>query len=82
MNVVRFNQLTLVQQCYYTMKMGAYLATYNDADISIDLYEVNRFYVEVYYMKGATECSMAKAYAHTVCLNKYLPQISIAALFC
>jgi hypothetical protein len=80
MTAERFNTLTLPQQCYYTVKCGIYLASFNDCHFSLDLYQVNNYYVEVFYRLGETECSFARAFSDTFDLNKYLQKISIAEL--
>jgi hypothetical protein len=81
MTIEKFGMFTTPQQCYYIIKRGVYLATFHDLCLSIDLYEVNNFYVEVFYEHGKTECLMARAFKGTFELNKYLENISVAELF-
>lgn len=81
MTAERFNSKALHEQCYYTAKCGVYLASFNDKEVSIDLFQIDSFYVEMFYLNGASQCCYAKAWNHTNCLNKYLKQISIAGLF-
>jgi hypothetical protein len=72
MTAERFNTLTLPQQGYYTVKCGVYLASFNDICFSIDLYQVNDYYVEIYYNHGETKCCMARAFCNMYELNRYL----------
>ena len=81
MRTERFNTLTVPQQCYYTNTCGVYLASTSEGFLSIDLYQVGSFYVEVFYHKGETECLMARAFEDTFLLEKYLEKISIVELF-
>lgn len=80
MNIEKFNALTLPQKCYYTAKRGVYLATFNDLYLSIDLYQVENYYVEIFYEHGSTDCSMARSFTGTYELNKYIENISIEEL--
>jgi hypothetical protein len=80
MNIEKFDTLTLPQKCYYVVQRGVYLATFNDVHLSIDLYQVENYYVEIFYEHGSTDCSMARAFTGTYELNKYLEKISITEL--
>lgn len=80
MTANRFNALTLPQKCYFVVKCGVYLSTFNDRRLSIDLYQLEDYYVEIFYEHGTTDCSMARAFVGTFELDKYLVNISIAEL--
>jgi hypothetical protein len=80
MTAERFNTLSFEQQGYYTVKCGAYLTSCNDAFFSIDLYQINDYYVEFFYRHGETECCMARAFCNMYELNRYLENISIEDL--
>jgi hypothetical protein len=81
MTAERFNNFSLPQQLYYTMKCGVHISSLHEKEHSIDLYQCGNFYIELYYKHGSLDCSFAFAFTHTNHLKKYLEQISIADLF-
>jgi hypothetical protein len=81
MTAARFNELSLEQQGYYTVKRGVYLSSFHDFYCSSDLYQAENFYVEIFYLHGEARCCMARAFTNTQELNRYLENISIAELF-
>jgi hypothetical protein len=60
---------------------GIYLATRIEKNNTILLFQINSFYVEVYFYDDFSEPGYMKAFTDTGFLNPYLEQIDIDFLF-
>ncbi|HEY0579421.1 MAG TPA: hypothetical protein VGC75_01825 [Candidatus Nitrosocosmicus sp.] len=56
---------------------GVYLASRREKNNTILLYQINSFYVEVYFYDDFCEPGYMKAFTDTEFLNPYLEQINI-----
>ena len=61
-------------------KNGVYLASRRESEFLIDLYQVDSFYVEVYFLEEDEEIGYIRAFSSINELTPYLKNINISKL--
>ena len=77
MNNYEFNVLKTNEQAAYTWKHGTYLAARNEKYFVINLYHVDKFYVEVWFNHEEICISKIRSFKSMKCLEPYLENISL-----
>lgn len=82
MKLAEFNLLDEIGQAEALLNHGVLIAERLYKDFTIFLYQVNEFYVEVYYHNRFTMIQGFRGFASTTALEPYLEEIDITALEC
>lgn len=82
MNVYQYNQLSDDSQLDTVEQSGVLLAERDRSFYHIKLYQVDDFYVEVYYHTHFNVVVNIDSFTNTDCLEPYLQKIDIEALLC
>lgn len=80
MNVYQYNQLSNGQQLDTIEQSGVLLAERERSYYRIKLYQVDSFYVEVYYHTHFNVVVNINPFTNTGCLEPYLQKIDIEPL--
>lgn len=80
MTLTEFNGLAEDEQALLTWKAGTYLAQYFDGIFNVLLFQVEGFYVEVYYHSKLDFIYSYNSFTSTDLLEPYLSRINIAGL--
>lgn len=80
MNVYQYHQLSHGRQLDTLERSGVLLAEIDRSFYHIKLYQVDNFYVEVYYHSHFNVAVNIHPFTHPDCLEPYLQQINIEAL--
>lgn len=76
-----FMLLAPAQQADLTRKYGAFIAVNDLGPIKVLLYELNGFYVEMYYHCDKAEVEQVRSFYSTDLLEPYLAAIDLSDLF-
>jgi len=76
-----FKWLDLSSQAYIIYQKGIYLSERSEDDHFVALYQVDNFYVEVYYRFGNSEIVKFISFHSDVLLEPYLNKIRLNELF-
>ena len=82
MNVYQYNQLSDFSQLDTVEQSGVLLAERDRSFYHIKLYQVENFYVEVYYHTHFNVAIDIHPFTDTDCLEPYLQKIDIDSLLC
>ena len=81
MDFCTFKRLDLPAQLSYTCQLGVNISKRAEDDCIVVLYQLNNFYVEVYYKKSTFEIIKIISFHSTVLLEPYLKKMNIDSLF-
>jgi hypothetical protein len=79
MRFADFKSLSIAEQAYLLCQQGVLLAEREADNYVIALYQLESFYVEVYYRSGDNEILKLLSFHSTLLLDPYLQRISIKA---
>lgn len=77
-----FQVLDVVQQLDYLQQEGVYVGKRKQGGITILLYQVDVFYVEVFYTKHRLDVDRIQCFQSMYRLDPYLEQITIEHFVC
>ena len=77
MDNYEFNLLSIGDQAGYTWEHGTYLAARKENHFAINLYSVNKFYVEAWYCPEEVCINKIRSFKSKKCLDPYLERINI-----
>ena len=80
MDNYEFNILPIKQQAAYTWENGIYLASRKENYYAINLYSVDKFFVEVWYHPELICIDKIRSFKSKNCLHPYLENIEINTL--
>ena len=80
MTVQDFQLLPQQEQVEILCKDGIYIGKHKDANSIILLYQVDAFYVEVFYRKYRSHIKLLHCFESTEYLDPYLEQINVEDL--
>jgi hypothetical protein len=72
-----FKWLDLPSQAYIVYQKGVYLSERSEDDLFVALYQVDNFYVEIYYRLGNSEIIKFISFHSDVMLEPYLNKIQL-----
>lgn len=81
MTLTEFKQMQKESRETHLIDNGVYLLTRQEPEYYIDLYQLDKFYVEAYYHCGLNKLVYLRAFSTSEDLNPYLKQIDINGLF-
>ena len=76
----KFNQLTRQQKRNTLLRFGAFISDRKLGPMRIMLYQLESFYVEVYFFKWSKSVAWFSTFKSTDKLNPYLQKIDLASL--
>jgi hypothetical protein len=79
--IFQFNQLSEDGQADILYRMGVFISMRSTEEHKVLLYQVEGFYVEIYYHPRSNTITEFRSFASTEQLEEYLEKISIADLF-
>jgi len=79
MTLYEFNQLDEMEQAEAVWS-GTHIADRQDEEHNILLYQIDGFYVEVYYHRDYNVIRRFRSFSSTAQLNPYLEQMSLKGL--
>jgi hypothetical protein len=74
-DIFEFNLMPTNDQAAYTWEFGTYLASRSWKNHSINLYHVDKFFVEVWYDPGMNHVDKIRSFKSRNCLEPYLESI-------
>ena len=77
MDIYQINLLPINDQAAYTWKHGTYIAARREKHFAINLYSVDKFFVEVWYCPEEVCINKIRSYKSKKCLDSYLEEIEI-----
>ena len=77
MDNYEFNLLPINDKTQYTWDAGTYLASRSDYDHNINLYHVDKFFVEVWYNPEVICIDKIRSFKNRKCLEPYLDKINL-----
>jgi hypothetical protein len=80
MTLYQFNALDEMEQAEALWDKGVHIAERNDEEHNILLYQIDNFYVEVYYHREYNIISRLRAFSSTEQLHLYIGEINIDKL--
>ncbi len=80
MTLYEFKQLDTNEQMEAIWK-GIHIGNRRDREHNIVLYQIDGFYAEVYHHKFDNDIKRVRTFSSTNCLDPYLDQIDIEAIF-
>jgi hypothetical protein len=80
MHIFDFHRLSEKQQLDSLEETGVFIAERNGAFYNIKLYQIDSFYVELYYHTHFIVVVYINCFTNTDCLDPYLENIDIDAL--
>ena len=80
MHLEKFNKLSQERQLDIIIMMGVMLIECRRFNFTLRLFQISRFYIEVYSMEGSGEVIAINAFEDTESLENYLEQIDISEL--
>ena len=80
MNLHHFNALNQEKQRRLVLQKGVYLTGRRTRDFTVLLFDVDGFYIEVYFYTATNTVFLIKSFEHTDPLQPYLNSIDIKAL--
>ena len=81
MNIYKFNRLDAVNKVDALIYYSVLIDKRTDAKYRVLLYQLDAFYVEVYYDIEYNKISKIKSFTSTALLKPYLAKIDISSLF-
>jgi hypothetical protein len=75
-----FNELDEIQQAETLLNYGVLVAERIYKDFTIFLYQINKFYAEVYYNNNFCMIQGFRGFAETSALDPFLEEIDITSL--
>jgi hypothetical protein len=75
-----FNELDEIQQAETLLNYGVLVAERIYKDFTIFLYQINKFYAEVYYNNSFCMIQGFRGFAETSALDPFLEEIDITSL--
>lgn len=76
----KFKQLTRQQKRNTLLRFGAFVSERSFGPMRIMLYQLDSFYIEVYFFKWSKSVAWFKTFKSTDKLNPYLQQIDLSSL--
>lgn len=73
-----FNLLPLKEKAQFTWEHGTYLANRQEDDFRINLYHLDKFFVEVWYDPEEIRICKLRSFKSKKCLDPYLDRIDLA----
>ena len=80
MHLEKFNRLTQEKQLDITMMMGVLLMECRRFNFTLRLFQLHKFYIEIYSMEESGEVIAINAFEDIESLETYLDQIDISTL--
>jgi len=77
MNFQQFNTLSKEDQQSELLKAGVYLAEREDGPFRIMLYQLDGFYVEVFFFNLYNKVAFLQSFTETDALHPYLSQVDV-----
>lgn len=77
MDNYEFNVLPLKEQITYTKAHGTFLAARPDKDHVIQLFHLEKFFVEMWYNSESGKFDKVRSFKSRKCLEPYLEDISL-----
>ena len=77
MNNYEFNLLPLKEKAQCTWEHGTYLANRIESHFAINLYHVDKFFVEVWYHPEEVRINQIRSFKSKTCLDPYIDKIDI-----
>lgn len=81
MTLYKFNKLSLQQKISFLEMAGAQIDSRNEASFKIVLFQIEAFYVELYYKKQSIKICKMEAFTVSRKLKPYLEKINLEILF-
>ena len=82
MKLLEFNKMDAINKFDTICRSGEFLAERIYQGAKILLYQIDAFYVEVYYLSGLNKIHKMKSFSSTKLLKPYLEAIDISVLMC
>jgi hypothetical protein len=80
MKLLEYQLLPLREQINVLYVDGVYIGKRKEENLTVLLYQIDSFYVEVYYRKYRCYVSRLRCFTSTVFLDPYLEQIDVEYL--
>jgi len=80
MSLYEFNLLNEIQQAEMLWENGVHIGEREDQEHTIVLYQIEGFYVEVFYHRGLSAIKKFRSFSSTDQLMPYTDKINIAGL--
>lgn len=80
MTIYKFNKLSYTEQISTVEQVGAYIANRSEKGVSIHLFQLDAFYIELYYDENNYELVAMKSFTSTNKLRPYLEKIDLQKL--
>lgn len=80
MTLHHFNALNQEKQRRWVLQRGVYLCSRTSHDFTVLLFQLDHFYIEVYFYTATNTVFLIKSFDHTDPLHPYLDAIDIAPL--
>ncbi len=80
MNLVKFNSISQDKQLDVTMTLGVLLIECRRFNFTLRLFQIQKFYIEVYSTEESGEVIAINAFEDIDSLDSYLEQIDISKL--
>ena len=80
MTLYQFNLLNEIQQAEMLWENGVHIGEREEGEHTIVLYQIDGFYVEVFYHRGLNEIKRFRSFSSVDQLMPYTDKISIAGL--
>lgn len=75
-----FSVLSTAEQIDILYANGVYIGKTLKEDMNVVLYQLDAFYVEIYYRKYRCLVQRVRCFTSTMCLNPYLENMDVAEL--
>lgn len=76
MDNYEFNLLPSCDQAAYTWEHGNFLACRHETSFAINLYHVDKFFIEVWYNPEEVKINKIRSFKSKNCLEPYLDEIT------
>ena len=80
MTIQHFNTLSKQDQQNHLLKDGIFLVEREDGPFRIMLYQMDSFYVEVYFFNLYNKVAFLQSFSDTEALQPYLDQLDVASM--
>jgi hypothetical protein len=80
MTLTKFNRLSLEEQQIAVLQEGVFLAERKDAPLRMMLYDMNSFYVEVFFLNRYNKVAWFNGFTSTDKLEPYLAHIDVSSV--
>jgi hypothetical protein len=78
MSLYEFNLLNEIQQAEILWENGVHIGERKDQEHTIVLYQIERFYVEVFYHRGLNAIKRFRSFSSTDQLEPYITKIDVS----